>query len=48
MGVHIRYANMAFPVIPILDYFCLYRVLKCRLNEHRRITQVTPKRLGSP
>ena len=28
MGVHIRYANIAFPVIPILDYFFLYRVLK--------------------
>ena len=28
MGVHIQYANIAFPLIPILDYFCLYRVLK--------------------
>ena len=28
MGVHIRYADIAFAFIPILDYFCLYRVLK--------------------
>ena len=48
MGVHIRYADIALAVIPTLDYFCLYRVLKWRLNEHRRITQVMPKRLGSP
>ena len=34
MGVHIRYADIAFAVIPILDYFCMNieELLKLRLN----------------